>query len=86
MRRKKSKKFSGIITKEEKAILVKEIQIFFNEERGEDIGTLASEVLLDFFIEKIGPTIYNNSLDDARRWFSEKMDNLDSDFDLLYNK
>ena len=72
------------LTSEEKSRLIKEIQDFFYTERDEQIGVIAAEVVLDFFLEALGKTIYNKSLIDAKNWFTEKLENLDADFDLMY--
>lgn len=72
------------LTSEEKSKLITKIQDFFLTERDERIGVIAAEVVLDFFLDTLGNTIYNKSLMDAKVWFSRCMDNLDADFDLLY--
>ena len=43
--------------------LLKEIQVFFSEERGEDLGDLAALLVLDFIVDKIGPELYNQGLE-----------------------
>ena len=40
--------------------------------------------LAELFEEKLAPIIYNRALDDAKRWFSQMLDNLDSDYYTLY--
>lgn len=72
------------LTSDEKNRLIKEIQDFFYTERDEQIGVIAAEVVLDFFLETLGKTIYNKSLIDTKNWFTEHLENLDADFDLLY--
>ncbi len=71
---------------EEKVALIKEIQNFFCQEKGEKIGIIAAENLLDFFIENLGTKIYNKALDDAKVWFSKRMDIIEIDYDLLYQQ
>ena len=73
-------------SKEEKQILIKEIQNFFYEEREEQIGIIAAENALGFFIENLGNRIYNKALDDARVWFSKRMEDVGIDYDLLYRQ
>ncbi|NLY91657.1 MAG: DUF2164 domain-containing protein [Firmicutes bacterium] len=72
------------LSPEEKKLLVQEVQTFFEQEREETIGVIAAENILDFFLNNLGTVIYNKALDDARVWFSKKMENLETDFDLLY--
>lgn len=69
---------------EEKKKIMEEIQIFFQEERDEEIGFLAAEKLYDFFINELGQEIYNKALDDVKFWFSRSMENVESDFYSLY--
>lgn len=72
--------------KEEKQKLINEIQCFFEEERDEEIGIIAGEEVLDFFIDLIGNKMYNKGLDDARLWFSKRIEDLELDYDLLYRR
>lgn len=61
-----------------------EIKAFYLTERGEEIGLIEQSQLLDFFEERMAPFIYNKALDDAKRWFAQIMDNMDSDYYSLY--
>ena len=61
-----------------------EIKEFYLIERGEEIGLLEQIQLLDFFEERMAPIIYNKALDDAKKWFAQMMDNMDSDYYSLY--
>jgi len=63
-------------SKEERAILVKELQRYFREELGEELGQFSAEFLLDFISEKIGPLYYNRGLLDARAVLDKQMDSL----------
>lgn len=40
--------------------------------------------LMELFEQKLAPIIYNRALDDAKRWFSQMMDNIDADYYALY--
>lgn len=71
---------------EEKKRIMEEIRFFFQEERDEEIGFLATEKLYDFFIDELGQAIYNKALDDAKAWFGYNMNNLESDFYSLYKE
>ena len=57
-----------------------EIKEFYLIERGEEIGLIEQIQLLDFFEERMAPIIYNKALDDAKKWFAQMMDNMDSDY------
>lgn len=45
---------------------VASIQMYFLEERQEEIGNIAAGALLEFMLEEIGPSIYNRGVRDAR--------------------
>ena len=69
---------------EEKKRLLDAIITFFDQERNDKIGIIASENLLEFFLNTLGKTIYNKALDDARIWFESKMEFMESDFYTMY--
>ena len=71
-------------TSEEKKRMIEEIQSFFLEEREEELGIIASENILDFFINTLGKDIYNKALDDAMVWYKQRMDTLETDFYEIY--
>lgn len=60
-------------TKEEMA---GEIQTYFMQERGEELGDLAARLMLDFIIEKLGPNFYNLGVQDSYRFMSQKLEDL----------
>lgn len=72
------------LSDEEKEKLAGEIRAFYLDQRGEEVGIIQQVQLLELIEEKIGPMIYNKALDDARRWFAQIMDNVDSDYYTLY--
>lgn len=49
---------------------------FFKEERGEDIGMLAAEIVLDFFLSDIGKVIYNKGIEDAYVFMNDKLQDI----------
>lgn len=61
-----------------------EIKAFYLDERGEEIGMIEQLQLLELFEQKLAPVIYNKALDDAKLWYTQMMDNLESDYYTLY--
>lgn len=53
-----------------------DIKRYFLENREEEIGQLAAELLLDFMLEKVGAVIYNQAIRDAHTFMSEKVEDL----------
>lgn len=68
----------------QKKKLNEEIKAFYLDERGEEIGMIEQMQLLDLFVQKLAPIIYNKALDDAKKWYGQLLDNLESDFYALY--
>ena len=61
-----------------------EIKAFYLDQRGEEIGMIEQMQLLELFEQHLAPIIYNRALDDAKQWFSQMMENADSDYYVLY--
>lgn len=43
----------------------------------EEIGDLQADLLLDYVLGEIGPTVYNRAIADAKAYFLLKTDDLD---------
>jgi uncharacterized protein (DUF2164 family) len=54
------------LTKEARAEAVASLERYCEDEMGERIGNVAAEGLLRFFLEEIGPIIYNKAVADAQ--------------------
>ena len=65
-----------IIAKEKKIEMINEIKEYFLKERDEDLGDLASALILDFIIEKIAPEFYNQGIYDSYKYMSERNEDL----------
>ncbi|MEY4591003.1 MAG: hypothetical protein RL497_3079 [Pseudomonadota bacterium] len=63
-------------TKDEKAVIVRKIQLYFTEELKQEIGGFDAEFLLDFFSDEVGSYFYNRGLYDAQAALSSKLDDL----------
>lgn len=85
MTQKKKNKFD-FESEEVRQKYIKEVIGFFYTERGEELGVLAAEKVLDFFIEKIGEEIYRKALKDAKKLLRERIDDLEVELDLLSTK
>lgn len=64
------------LNKEIKKDMIGKIKGYFQEERGEEIGDLASSLLLDFFLEELGPEIYNLGVYDSYKYYNERIEDL----------
>ncbi len=72
------------LSDEQKKQITSEIKAFYLEVRGEEIGIIEEQQLLDLFCEHMAPIIYNKALDDAQYWYKQQMENLLSDYYMLY--
>ena len=63
-------------SKEEKALIVRRLQIYFNEELKQELGRFDAEFLLDFVGEELGAYFYNRGLQDAQVILSSKLEDL----------
>ena len=63
-------------SKDEKAVIVRKIQLYFSEELKQQIGQFDAEFLLDFFSQELGAYYYNRGLNDAQAVLSAKLDDI----------
>lgn len=72
------------LSDEQKKQIAGEIKAFYLDVRGEEIGIIEEQQILELFCEYLAPIVYNKALDDAQRWLKEQMGNLEADYYLLY--
>ncbi len=48
------------------------------ENLDQEIGDLKADLLLDYVLREIGPTIYNQAIADAKHFFAERTADLDA--------
>lgn len=64
------------LNKDKREQMITAIKVYFHKERDEDLGDLASALILDFFLEKLAPEIYNQGVYDSYRFMGEKIEDL----------
>ncbi|MDD5464415.1 MAG: DUF2164 domain-containing protein [Candidatus Moranbacteria bacterium] len=80
------KKKWDLLSKEKREGAIKRIIAYFKNQKDQEIGILAAEELLDFFLEELVEDIYNKAVDDSKKAIKQNFDNLEIDLDLLMNK
>jgi uncharacterized protein (DUF2164 family) len=65
------------LTKEVRADAIASIQRYFEKNMEEPIGNIAAGALLGFFLEEIGPNIYNKAVADAQEHLLQRVSELD---------
>ncbi|MBR0576211.1 DUF2164 family protein [Proteiniclasticum sp. BAD-10] len=56
--------------------IIARIKAYFEEEREEFLGDLAAGLLLDFFLETLGPALYNAGIQDAYRYLEDRLEDM----------
>lgn len=51
---------------------------YVSENFEQEIGDLKADLLLDYILRELGPTIYNQAIADARHFFQERTADLDA--------
>jgi uncharacterized protein (DUF2164 family) len=64
------------LTKEQRTEMVSSIKKYFKKERGEEIGDLASGLILDFIIEKLAPEFYNQGVQDSSKYIGDRLEDM----------
>ncbi|MGP4062090.1 DUF2164 domain-containing protein [Halobacillus sp. H74] len=53
------------LTKEQRQVMVEDIQYFYLNERGEEISEFVADNILEFFKDSLAPHFYNHAVNDA---------------------
>jgi uncharacterized protein (DUF2164 family) len=67
------------LSKPIRAQAIASIQRYFEENLSGAIGELPAGLLLNFFIEEIGPVVYNHAIADAQARMQQRVTDLSSD-------
>jgi uncharacterized protein (DUF2164 family) len=59
--------------------LIARLQAFYENELEEELSTFRAEQLLDFFLETLGPQVYNQAVQDARKFIQRTLDDLEGE-------
>ena len=71
------------LSNEERNTLKEELIIFFDKKRGEKIGIIAAEEILNHFLKSAGVKIYNKGIYDAKKAIENRYNELQFDLDDL---
>jgi uncharacterized protein (DUF2164 family) len=67
------------LPKQVRAEVIASIQRYFEENMPEPIGDLPAGLLLNFFIEEIGPVIYNHAISEAQTRMQQRVSDLNGE-------
>ena len=65
------------LSKEVRTRAVTSIERWFAENRDEKIGNIAAGALLGFFLEEIGPAVYNQAVREAQERLAQRVSEID---------
>ncbi|RYF65082.1 MAG: DUF2164 domain-containing protein [Comamonadaceae bacterium] len=65
------------ISREERAEAIASIERYFRENMEEKIGNIAAGALLGYFIEEVGPLIYNKAVADVQERLQARVAEID---------
>ena len=67
------------LSKQARTESITSIQRYFQENFPEPIGNMAAGLLLNYFLEEIGPVIYNQAIADAQTRLQQRISDLEGD-------
>jgi uncharacterized protein (DUF2164 family) len=67
------------LDKETRARAVASLERYFLAERDERIGNIAASALLGFFLQEVGPSIYNRAVADVQAQMLARVNDIDID-------
>jgi uncharacterized protein (DUF2164 family) len=67
------------LSQEGRADAIASIQRYFDENFSEPVGELPASLLLNFFIEEIGPVVYNQAIADAQARMQSRISDLNGE-------
>ena len=67
------------ISMERREDLVARLQAFFRDQFDEEISAFRTGELLEFVAGALGPHLYNQGVQDARRFMQQRLDDLDGE-------
>jgi len=59
--------------------LSERLQAFHRERFDEELSPFRADEILEFVLAAVGPQVYNQAVQDARKYMQQKLDDLDGD-------
>lgn len=64
------------LTKEKRDEMISAIKTYFLNEREEELGDLATSLMLNFIIEELAPEFYNQGVYDSYKYMNDRNEDL----------
>lgn len=68
------------LSREDRAQAIASLERYFAEELDQRIGNIAAGALLTFFLEEVGPLVYNQAVAQVQERLQERVQELDIEF------
>lgn len=68
------------LTDERRADLRTGLITLFQSEFDQELSDFRADTIIDYLLEHLGATVYNQAIADARAWLQERVDDLDAEF------
>jgi uncharacterized protein (DUF2164 family) len=68
------------LSDERRAQLRSGLAALFQREFEEELSDFRADTILDYLLEHLGATVYNQAIADSRAWMQERLDDLDVEF------
>lgn len=75
-----------LLTKEQRAGIIRETISYFKNEQEQEIGMIAAEEILDFFLQALGKEIFNRAIYESKGVVKQALEDLEVDLDILQKK
>ena len=66
------------LSRETRTTAIASIRRYFLEQLDQEVGDLKAGLMLDFFLEEIGGSVYNQAIDDAQTTLQDKVADLEN--------
>jgi uncharacterized protein (DUF2164 family) len=67
------------LSAERRAAILLLLKDFHSVEFDEELSPYRAERILDFFVKTLGPSVYNQAIQDARKFMLERLEDLDTE-------
>ncbi|MEE8349307.1 MAG: DUF2164 domain-containing protein [Acidobacteriota bacterium] len=63
-----------------KQVIMELLTAFYADNLDENLSEYQAQRIVEFFLETLGPVVYNQAIQDARGFMLEKLEDLDAEF------
>ena len=68
------------LSEERKSGILRGLTELYERDFDESLSDFRAEQILDFFVRTLGPAVYNQAIQDARKFMAERLEDLDATY------